>query len=140
MEDRKILSKAQREVADSDGIFKFFETELGKRLKDSKRCEKEFSFYSKKQAGEIFDNLSEDGKKKDILLQGTIDCFFEDKDGKLVLVDYKTDNVDKVMAKIRAEEYKVQIECYRDALELIEERKVDECYIHFLNCSETVRM
>lgn len=140
MENRKILSKAQREVADVDGIFKFFETELGKRLKDSKRCEKEFSFYSKKQAGEIFDNLSEEGKKKDILLQGTIDCFFEDKDGKLVLVDYKTDNVDKFMAKMRAEEYKVQIECYRDALELIEERKVDECYIHFLNCNETVRM
>ncbi len=140
MQDKKILSKAQREVADVDGIFNLYETELGKRLRNSKRCEKEFSFYSKKQAGEIFDNLSEDGKKKEILLQGTIDCFFEDEDGKLVLVDYKTDNVDKYMAKTRADEYRVQIECYREALELIEERKVDECYIHFLNCNETVRM
>ena len=140
MQDKKILSKAQREVADVDGIFAFFETELGKRLRNSKRCEKEFSFYSKKQAGEIFETLSDEGKKKEILLQGTIDCFFEDRDGKLVLVDYKTDNVDKVMAGVRADEYRIQIECYREALELIEERKVDECYIYFLNCNETVRM
>jgi ATP-dependent helicase/nuclease subunit A len=86
------------------------------------------------------EGLTEEGMKKEVLLQGTIDCFFEDKDGRLVLIDYKTDRVDSFGAKARAEEYRIQIECYREALEMIEKRKVDECYIYFLSCNETVRM
>jgi len=136
----RIISKAQREIVNDGKILAFLESPLGVRLKNSKKAYKEFSFYSEKKAGEIFDDLSESGKEKQILLQGTIDCFFEEEDGKVILIDYKTDNVTKEETKNRALEYKIQIDCYREALEKINKKKIDESYIYFLNCAEIVKM
>ena len=135
-----VISKAQRSVVDAKKLMSFFESELGCRLKESVKTHKEYSFYTKITAGEIFDDLDEAEKNTEILLQGTIDCFFEEKDGKIILLDYKTDNIKEDEADERAKQYKIQIDCYNKALKSIFEKKTDESYIYFLNCQKAVKL
>jgi len=135
-----VISKAQKSVVDPKKLMSFFESDLGKRLKESVKSHKEYSFYSKITAGEIFEDLDEAEKNTEILLQGTIDCFFEEKDGKIVLLDYKTDNIKEGEADERAKQYKIQIACYNKALKTIFGKKADESYIYFLNCQKAVKL
>lgn len=67
--------------------------------------------------------------EEEILVQGIIDAYFEEEDG-LVLVDYKTDKVQKGQEKELIEKYKVQMQYYKKALEMITDRKVKEVYIY----------
>lgn len=50
-----------------------------------------------------------------ILIQGIIDAYYETAEG-LVLVDYKTDRVQRADGQDLAEKYKVQLEYYAEAL------------------------
>ncbi|MBQ4563265.1 MAG: helicase-exonuclease AddAB subunit AddA [Lachnospiraceae bacterium] len=65
-----------------------------------------------------------------ILVQGMIDCWFEEDDG-LVIVDYKSDRVDpKNGERQLIERYKVQLEYYRRALAQSTGKRVKECRIY----------
>jgi ATP-dependent helicase/nuclease subunit A len=80
------------------------------------------------KAAELFDTEEDD----EILLQGVADCFFEEKDG-IVVLDYKTDAVftDEEIRN-RAEHYRAQILSYSAALERITGKKVKEKILCFL--------
>ncbi len=133
----KIISQTQASSVDPQKIYGFFESDLGKRLKGAVRIEREFSFYTKALIDEIYQN----GIEGDILLQGTMDCFFEETDGKVVLLDFKTDKAKSREAAVRiSERYKVQMKYYKQALAEILEKCVDECYLYFLDCGEAVKM
>lgn len=139
-----IISKPQLEAANLESAANFLFSPLGERMKKSKKVFKEYSFYSEKSAKEIFPEYfenSEDFEKshQNILLQGTVDCFFEEEN-EIVLLDYKTDGITKVQAKDTAEKYRIQIECYKEAIERIFEKKVKESYICFLNCNEQIKI
>lgn len=133
--EEKVLSRAQADAVDCGKVAGFFLSDIGQRLKRSVRRETEFSFYTEVNAAEIFG----DDRQGRILLQGTMDCFFVEADGKVVLVDFKTDRVkNSEKAKLAAEKYKIQLKYYKKALTEILERKVDECYLYFLECGELV--
>jgi len=105
------------------GIEAFFETSLGKELLKSKNIKKESPFLVKIKAHEIFETKAED----EILLQGTTDCYFE-KDGEIILLDFKTDkNPDE--NKIR-KNYEKQIKLYSYALEKVTGMKVSKRFIY----------
>lgn len=130
-----IISSAQADAVDSKKIFDFFDSEIGRRLKAAVRLEREFSFYTQAEIGEIYDT-DEKGK---ILLQGTMDCFFEEADGRVVLLDFKTDRArSREEAERIALKYKVQMKYYKKALAEILGRCVDECYLYFLECGEMI--
>lgn len=135
-----VISKAQREITDISSIAAFLSSPLGRRLKNSVYSKKEFSFYSERRAAEVYSGLSEKAGESRVLIQGTIDCFFEEADGTVVLLDYKTDNVKKEEAEKRAGEYKIQLECYKEALERILKKNVDESFVYFLKCGEAVKI
>jgi ATP-dependent helicase/nuclease subunit A len=65
-----------------------------------------------------------------ILLQGIIDCFFEEG-GELVLVDFKTDKVTKSTVDSRAGEYAPQLKAYASALERMTKKRVRERIVYF---------
>lgn len=67
--------------------------------------------------------------EEEILVQGIIDAYFEEEDG-MVLVDYKTDKVQKGQEKELVEKYKVQMQYYKKALEMITDKEVKEIYIY----------
>jgi ATP-dependent helicase/nuclease subunit A len=58
-----------------------------------------------------------------VLIQGIIDAFFEEG-GQIVLVDYKTDRVEK--GEELSDRYKVQMDYYSTAIERMTHRKVSE--------------
>lgn len=75
--------------------------------------------------------------EEEILVQGIIDAYFEEEDG-LVLVDYKTDKVQKGQEKELIEKYKVQMQYYKKALEMITDREVKEIYIYSTGIGKAV--
>jgi ATP-dependent helicase/nuclease subunit A len=72
------------------------------------------------------------------MLQGIIDCYFEEMDG-LILIDYKTDYVNNNTELIK-ERYKVQLDYYTKALENITGKKVIEKYIYLFYNGEILEM
>ena len=75
--------------------------------------------------------------EEEILVQGIIDAYFEEEDG-LILVDYKTDKVQKGQEKELIEKYKVQMQYYKKALEMITDREVKEIYIYSTGIGKAV--
>ena len=75
---------------------------------------------------------------ENIFVQGIIDLYYIDKDGKLVLVDYKTDYVEAGKENELVEKYKEQLYLYKDALEKALNRKVDRMWIYSLYLNESI--
>ena len=74
-----------------------------------------------------------------LYVQGSIDLILETKDNKLILVDYKTDRINKneiknpeLLAKRMAEKHKNQLLCYAKAVKELFGREADEIYIYSL--------
>ena len=74
-------------------------------------------------------------KEETVLIQGIIDAFFVE-DGKIVLMDYKTDAVSSKQALI--DRYELQLDYYREALEKITGMKVEQKLIYSFALNETV--
>ena len=80
----------------------------------------------------------------DTMVQGIIDCFFEE-DGQLVLVDYKTTNV-RTMDEFEyrkneiAQRYALQMKIYRHALETATGKKVKETNLYLTNIGQVIRI
>ena len=72
-----------------------------------------------------------------MLVQGIIDAYFEE-DGKLVLVDYKTDSVTN--GQELAERYQTQMLYYTKALEQTLDKKVKEVILYSMSLGEEVKV
>ena len=84
---------------------------------------------------EIYPDLDGEAYKDEfVILQGIIDCYFEEE-GEIVLVDYKTDYVPPGDGlDIIKERYKTQIEYYTRALAQITGKPIKErCIYLFWN-------
>ncbi len=137
LESEKIITHDMAKSVDTHAIARFFESTLGVRMQNAVRVEKEFSFYTEDTADAIYHS----GVQQNILLQGTIDCFFEEEDGTVVLLDYKTDRAgNRAAAAAAAEKYRVQMKYYKKGLSEILGRDVDECYVYFLECGEAIEV
>jgi len=126
-----------------EDVEKFLRSELFRRMKNARDVKKEFRFYAAVPACEL--TLREDFKRElaasgaDVLVQGVVDCFFEDEDGRTVLVDYKTDHLTReeladaaLAAKKLVPRHRDQLLYYRSACEKMLGRPMDEVYIYSL--------
>ena len=126
LQNRNIISEIEAKSVNIQVLYKYTKSELWNELKLAKEIPKEEPFYINIDANTIFDDAEDD---ETILVQGIIDLYYIDKDGKLILVDYKTDYVpDGDVSKLE-EKYKVQLELYKKALEDALGRKVDKAMI-----------
>jgi len=130
----KFLSEREAEAVDAEAVVKLFASPLGKRIKGAEKLSREFKFSLLCDAAEIFGKA--EGEK--VLMQGVVDCCIEE-DGKLVIIDYKTDNVrNSAQLKERTELYSGQIKAYADALGRIYGKEVKESVLYFLSIGEAV--
>ena len=93
MVSRELLTPQEAQVVDTAKLEEFFRSKLGQRLLKADRIFREVPFNLDIRAADVYREL--DGEvygEETILLQGVIDCCFEE-DGKMILVDYKTDRV-----------------------------------------------
>ncbi len=107
-------------------IARFFETELGRRLLASKYVYREVPFILSKEIG---------GSRT--MVQGIIDCYFEEEDG-LVVLDYKTDYTGRAGLESIAANYRVQVEIYTEALQKLIGKPVKGTYLYFFDAGESV--
>lgn len=115
--------KEMNEYVNANEIYTFLQSNLASRIRKANQVLKEQPFYTYIKAKEIYEVESEEP----ILVQGIIDLYFiEDND--IVLVDYKTDNVND--AKILVDRYAKQLSLYKKALEEATGKKVKEVYIY----------
>lgn len=143
------LSREMSGIVDISLIEEFRKSSFFARMTESRRMERELRFNSL-QGAEKFTSDTELGKKLaeenvKLTVQGVIDAVFEDKDGKLVLVDYKTDrfspNTPRDTAiEILKERHRNQLSYYRDICGEIFGRKVDETYIYSLTLGEAIEI
>ncbi|MBQ5838399.1 MAG: UvrD-helicase domain-containing protein [Clostridia bacterium] len=127
--DIRMITELQFKMLDFKALNSFFESELYRRMCASKRLYREKRF-------SVSDVLDESGES--VLVQGVVDCFFENPDGSYTVVDYKTDRVRT--ASELAERHRVQVSYYRRAVERMTGRKVSKCllYSFALNCEVEV--
>lgn len=121
------ISKADADLASPKKIFRFLNSNIGKRMKAAALNGK---LYREKQfvMGDAYNKIIKEVDSTEmVLVQGIIDAMFEEN-GKLIIVDYKTDNV----ADIRQLEtrYKTQLELYADAVQLSLGKEVGEKIIY----------
>ncbi len=130
---QRILQPEQAAAIRVGQIYRFFASETGQRLRRAEQVVREFRFSLLMPASRYFS----EGAEEEVLLQGVIDCFFEEA-GKLTILDYKTDfiNDDNLESKIQT--YLPQLRAYRDALERILGKPVSGAILYFLGAGLAV--
>nr|WP_252894284.1 PD-(D/E)XK nuclease family protein [Veillonella denticariosi] len=122
----------ERNLLNDSGLYRFFTSDLGKRLIASKRVERELPFSMLFEGKRVYDTLEEG---ENLFLQGIIDTAFEE-DGAWVLVDYKTDRVQSGDELIRR--YKIQMDLYKEALCRLTDMPVKACYIYSFRLHDAI--
>jgi ATP-dependent helicase/nuclease subunit A len=123
-----LLTEAQVAEIDTSKLNTFFLSALGGRMISAEKLSKEFKYSVLRPCGAYFPNGGEDK----ILLQGIIDCYFEE-DGEIVVVDFKTDKVTEKTVSNIAQHYTQQLNEYADALFHITGKRVKEKIIYFFS-------
>ncbi|MDD2233756.1 MAG: helicase-exonuclease AddAB subunit AddA [Desulfitobacteriaceae bacterium] len=135
---KDLLSEQQAQSIDVVKIRTFLESPLGKRMLASEKVSREIPFNIEILCQEVYKELvGKAYKNETLLLQGVIDCYFEEEDG-LVLLDYKTDYVAPGRADLIRERYTTQINYYAWALEKLTEKKVKDKLIYLFSNGEVL--
>lgn len=123
------IEENEREAVNTEKIAAFFEQEVGKRAALSDRLYREREFILQKNV---------DGA--DAIVQGIIDCYFEEDDG-IVLIDYKNSFVGNgIREQDIVERYKNQIELYTEALEEATGNDVKESYLYMFDMKKFIKI
>lgn len=119
-----LLTEEEAAAVDISKITGFFDTEIGRRASSADELYKERHF-----------NVVHLLDEKEVILQGIIDCYFVDPDdGKLVLLDYKSNRQVKGIDEI----YRKQMLLYKEALEKATGNEVKEMYLYLFNEGEAL--
>jgi ATP-dependent helicase/nuclease subunit A len=137
MIERRLLTAKQSEAIDLTAVAAFFRSELGQRLLGSHWVRREVPFSCMFPASRVYPESDDSLAAEPILIQGVIDCLFEDAEG-VVLLDYKTDRIINTQWKEAAERHRFQLELYAEAIESVLGRKVNECYVFFFDGGQSV--
>ena len=141
----EFLTAEEAEAINQTKIAEFIVSPLGRRMERAakKAAAGAASDFLGLQREKPF-NLVCDADGARSIVQGIIDCFFEEE-AELVLVDYKTTGLrskDELAGReegIRAR-YATQIELYKKALETATGKRVKEAYLYLTNIGETIAM
>ncbi|MFI3209650.1 MAG: helicase-exonuclease AddAB subunit AddA [Peptostreptococcaceae bacterium] len=133
---KNIINEMQKEVLISEyieNILYFFDTELFSRIKNSDFIKKEQVLYSRIELDKVYKN----NDKEDIMIRGIMDLYFEENE-EIVIVDYKTDKVYDI--ECIKENYKLQVELYKDSIESLTGKKVKEKYLYLFDKNELISL
>lgn len=134
LEYQNIITNQERKSININKIKNFVDSEFAERIRNAKFIEKEKPFYTYVKAKDIYNNSSEEN----ILVQGIIDLYFIEKNGNVVLVDYKTDYVTNENELI--EKYKTQLELYKNALEKSLNKKIKDTFIYSVYLGKEIKI
>ncbi len=139
--DGKVSSGARADFIPKmeEQIACFFESDLGIRMTAAEKLYRESSFQIEIPADVYDSGLGEEYAGETVILQGIIDCWFEE-DGGIVLMDYKTDRCTPDTARKIADKYRVQLKIYADAIEKITKKSVKKKYLYLFSVKSVVEL
>ncbi len=121
------ITKKQSEVLNIKMLKELINSDIICDVISSPKVYREFRFNTKIKAGEAVENIEKVFSDTPIILQGSVDLAYV-KDGKINIVDYKTDRVKE--AEELKELYSKQLVLYKQALEQCTPYKVNKCIIY----------
>lgn len=147
------ISEEDKKNISVEFIKGFFEGKLGKRMvaayeKGKLRREAPFEISVKANVYEPSLYGNDLYNDDEIIVQGAIDCYFEEEDG-IVLIDYKTDSFKgdrsdpkevQQFIEDKKYDYTIQVELYKEAIETITQKKVKEKYLYLFSTSSIVEV
>lgn len=140
--EKNIMSLDEAETININWIVKFIQSDIFKEIYIANKSEKLFKEkaidYNIKLKNLFKDeNIEEDEK---IMVVGIIDLFFENENGEIILLDYKTDYVTKENLEEVKARYKVQLDLYKSAIEDISGKKVTKKGLYLFGINEFVEI
>ncbi len=128
MVEQEIITANQMEMVNIRYVAGFFASDLGQRMLQAQQIWREMPFCRMLQAKEYYPQVEDD--QAEIFNQGVIDVLFRDREGQLVLIDYKTDR--STQPQLMKKRYGMQLELYSRAVETILGQQVAEKYLYML--------
>ena len=135
MTEQGYLTPEEAENVDAQLLWRFFDTEIGRKLQGGVSHLREFKF-------SILDAGSDYGEGlegEQVLLQGVVDCALLEADG-ITILDFKTDRVTESTVGQRAEHYRSQVEVYAEAIGRIYEMPVKKKLLYFFRLGRFVTL
>lgn len=132
--DKGILSQIQAQGINVKACEGFFKSRLLSRIIKSEKIMREKKFTIEVPISEIYPELSEYTDEM-MMIQGIADCAFVE-DGELVVVDYKTDFLEKEEEFV--EKYASQVLLYKKALSLCTGYKVKETLLYSFHLGKEI--
>ncbi len=129
-----LMDKEEGECIDIKKVEAFLSSPLAEKMRNAKRIWKEESFTITIDAKDVF----EEGGDEKICVQGTIDCFFEDCNSNLVLLDYKTDYYQD--PEEIGKKYKKQLELYELAIFMKFSQKCNEKCLYLFHNDDIINV
>ncbi|ASA23613.1 UvrD-helicase domain-containing protein [Paenibacillus donghaensis] len=150
-----ILTEEQEKAVAPEQVVAFYGTGLGQRLLSASWKQRELPFSYMVPAAEAYRGLGYfdeavanlpspaggHASEEAVLIQGVIDGLFRE-DGRLILLDYKTDRVpehSEGLAELQ-EKYRFQLELYAKALQDILGEPVSETWLYFFDGGHAVQL
>ena len=123
---QNVINEADKKAINVSYIYNFLNSTLGQSIKKSKAIYKEKEFVLKNNS---FTKSS---------IQGVIDLYYIDEQDRLILVDFKTDNLEHEQEFI--DRYLIQLQVYKEALEKLTNKKVYKTYIYSFKLSKQIEV
>ena len=121
-----VITEQDKKYINITRIYNFLNSYIGRKLRNAKKIYREYEF------------ILRDNNISSSLIQGIIDLFFVTEDEKVILVDFKTDKIDNESDFIKR--YKVQLDIYKEAINILTDYRVNETYIYSFNLNKEVKI
>lgn len=139
LQDQKKIKEQEAQCIRINDIRSFLDSSLGRRMKKAGaegKLYREQPFVITEKASQI--NPLWNGEET-VLVQGIIDAFFIEEED-IVLVDYKTDQVERGQEQKLVDLYRVQLEDYSQALHRLTGKRVKEKIIYSFTLQKEIQL
>ena len=134
--DMGFITENEARAINVKAVEEFFKSDFAKRILKSNTVMREKKFTVRVPICDIYPDLTEFSDET-VVIQGIADCAFVEN-GRLVVVDYKTDNLRGEERFI--EKYRKQVEVYKKALSMCTGYEVSEAYLYSFRLSKEIKV
>lgn len=127
---RGIFTDDEAKLIDADMLVSFMKSERGQEVRRAEKVRTEVPFTAILNVSDYVTS-GQKREKNNLAIQGVIDLYYKTEKG-IIIIDFKTDRTDFPENYEYTDSYKVQLACYRDAVEKISGEKVAQCCLYFL--------
>ena len=146
--EKQFLSAETAALVQLERVERFLKSELYRDMRRAVKLYRETRFNMKLPARDFTEDpvFRKELGDEELLVQGVIDCFYERKDGSVILVDYKTDAIPREMASSAEQDRFIrsrharQLNYYRLAVRQLLCRQVTAAFVYAFSLGRTVEI